>query len=53
MERTLADLVRYALAADLDLAALLLLAASLAADGRPELEREGEAPPIPEHHYPH
>jgi post-segregation antitoxin (ccd killing protein) len=52
IERMIADLVRHARAAELDVSALLLLASLGARDGM-ELRWKEEALSIPENHYPH
>lgn len=53
IERLIADLVRHARAAELDVSALLLLLASLGAGDGMELQWQEEALSIPENHYPH
>lgn len=53
IERMIADLVRYARAAELDVSVLLLLLASLGARNGMELRWKEEALSIPENYYPH
>jgi hypothetical protein len=50
----LLDLVRYAVAAELDLAALLCVVAVLAGEEKPpELSQVEPDPVVPIHYYPH
>jgi hypothetical protein len=53
IERMIADLVRHARAAELDVSVLLLLLASLGAGNGLELQWKEEALSIPENYYPH
>jgi hypothetical protein len=53
IERMIADLVRHARAAELEVSVLLLLLASLGDRTGMELQWEKEALSIPENYYPH